>query len=221
MINKKNLVYIWTEIECERARLYSEFYESFLAAPEFFKVEFVKSDKIAAYIKLPIIDAMTNLAKDIVLQSCFPGTFCSAATLEVDAKRWYGSEKLDETEKWSAIEAYVAYIGHSNDFDEKEFFVSSIEKIKDLYEKSDESFRKFVKGQKWMSDADGIPSVSFCKMTDLPLRMLFKSFSDWNEQKIIEEIDYYMWENLFGGKVKKDLTYDLSDSSQLYEYLKN
>lgn len=222
MINKNNLAYIWTEIEMSRARLYSEFYESFLAAPEFFIIKTDKLDKDDTFIKLPIIDEASDLAKNILLQACFPGTWRDAATLEVSAKKWYGNAKLDESEKWSVIEAYIAYIGQDNKFEEKTFFNSVIDKIKDLSERLDVAFTKYINGQKWMSDAAGIPNVSLCKMIELPLNIIFRSFTDWNEQKIAEEIDYYMWDNNFGGEIKiEDLKYDLSDSSQLYEYLKN
>lgn len=72
-----------------------------------------------------------------------------------------------------------------------------------------------------VEDIQGVSASWLTRIVDNHLVTLFMQVNpELSEEKAKEEVDYYVWEEDFGGEVELfGENFDLSDDKQLYEYL--
>lgn len=104
-----------------------------------------------------------------------------------------------------------------------ETFEKRLKIIKDNYDEIDRKINRKLLDDLGVlfDDLNGVPASWLTRIVDNHLATLFMSVnSNLTEEKALEEAEYYVWENDFGGVTEISCkSYDLSDDKQLYDYL--
>lgn len=99
-----------------------------------------------------------------------------------------------------------------------EVFKARLELVQKDFDLIDENVEKMVDGNPFVCDGRGVPSDWLINVVSHSFENLFLAVNPNLEIKEIQDlIDYYVWENNFGGKIDD---YDLSKPSCLYDYVK-
>lgn len=98
-------------------------------------------------------------------------------------------------------------------------FQNQLELVKNDYNLIDESVNKFLENNPFICDSDGVANDWLVNIIVHSLENLFYAVNPNITKTEMENlIDYYVWENNFGGAVGK---IELNNSKELYQYLKD
>ena len=98
-------------------------------------------------------------------------------------------------------------------------FQNQLELVKNDYNLIDESVNKFLENNPFICDSDGVANDWLLNIIVHSLGNLFYAVNpDIPKTEMENLIDYYVWENNFGGTIEK---FDLKNSADLYQYIKS
>lgn len=98
-------------------------------------------------------------------------------------------------------------------------FQNRLQIIKDLRKTLEVNFEKFLNNP-FVQDCGGIPAEWLDIMISEHLTTLFMSVNDKSTLDFKDLVDYYLWEQGFGGVIgDNDMEYHLDNDRELYTYL--